>query len=342
MQDSNSSKKSPGTLVVSNYGHDLSWLNDYDNPHVVYDRSDDPQKAAKDAGLTGKIVATQNIGYNLHDIFRYIIDEYDNLPEIVIFCKGNIFPRHISREKFEELKDRQLFTPLFDHKEHRPSFPVSMFSCDGFWSEQNNGTIIINPAEKSIQSKYFAVYDDLLRFIFANPIIPRYITFAPGANYVVPRQHILKYGINFYKNLLLFVSHCKLPTEAHLIERALYTIWMGNFAASKKMEQEISSDNFESVKSSASDVVDTATGNYNVRYEIRIKDFQPPHLYIPLTQRTLMNKPECSNLFSCNVDDFITAHNSLHEAQEYLGTEIIARINPGKFAEFIIDTVYSK
>lgn len=88
------------TLVVSNYGHDLAWMRDYDNPHVIYDRSDDPGKAASDAGLVGKVHAVSNVGYNLHDIFRYIIDTYDNLPPVVTFCKGNIFPRHISKEKF--------------------------------------------------------------------------------------------------------------------------------------------------------------------------------------------------------------------------------------------------
>lgn len=218
MESSKTSQNKPAnTLVVSNYGHDLSWLKDYNNPYVIYDRSDDPGKAASDAGLGGRVHAVSNVGYNLHDIFRYIIDTYDTLPPVVTFCKGNMFPRHISKEKFEELKDRQLFTPLFDHNEHRPSFPVSMFSSEGLWCEQNNGTIIINPAETSIQSKYFSVYDDLLRFIFVNPVIPRYITFVPGANYVVPREYILKYSVNFYKNLLLFVSHCKLPTEAHLI-----------------------------------------------------------------------------------------------------------------------------
>jgi len=79
-----------------------------------------------------------------------------------------------------------------------------------------------------------------------------------------------------------------------------------------------------------------------MRYEIRIKDLQPPYAYVPLTQKTLMNKPECSNLFSCNVDDFVIVHNSLREAQDYLGREILPRISAGRFAEFVIDTIYTK
>jgi hypothetical protein len=83
--------------------------------------------------------------------------------------------------------------------------------------------------------KYFNSYNDFLKFIYVAPVLPKYINFAPGANYIVPRQNILRIPRVFYENLRLFISYTALPGEAHIIERALSTIWTTNFAISKNM-----------------------------------------------------------------------------------------------------------
>lgn len=339
-------------LIVSSFNNDISWLSKLPNSYIVYERGDAELKIGLPSELPSEFQIREgrkvrNIGYNLYDYFTFIIENYDSLPDVMTFCKGNIFPRHMSQERFMELMNNKTFTPLFDHTyNHRPELPVSMFSCDGLWCEQNNNTILINPSEGSIRSKYFTVYNELLRFIFVNPVIPRYITFAPGGNYVVPKENILKYSVQFYKNLLFFISHCQLPTEAHLIERALYTIWMGNFASSKRMETVISEDNFGNAACIAESTVNIDVNNsanpINVRYEIRIKDPQPPYLYIPILRQTLMNKPECANLFTVSIDSFTVIHHSLFDAEAYLRDEILQKIIPGKYAEFTIEKVYAK
>ncbi len=229
-------KENLNFLVISAYNNDLSWVEGYKNDYVIYDKGGTTPISTS---LLPKVIKSQNIGYNLYDMFSFIIDNYDKLPDVTTFCKGNIFPRHMSKSRFDELMNNQWFTPLFDVAMHRPQMPVCMFSSDGCWSEQNNGTTIINPAEKTIESKYFSTYNEMFKFIFVNPVLPRYITFVPGANYVVPKEYILKYSVNFYKNLRMFVSHCQLPTESHLIERALYSIWLGNFAVNPAMDVEI-------------------------------------------------------------------------------------------------------
>ena len=44
-------------------------------------------------GALALFLAAINQGFSLLDplLFRYIIDNYDNLPEIILFCKNNIF-----------------------------------------------------------------------------------------------------------------------------------------------------------------------------------------------------------------------------------------------------------
>lgn len=217
-------------LCISNHNNDLTWVKEYKNPYIIYDRSDN------DSFVNGlNFIKSPNVGYNIYDICSFIIDNYDNLPEHTTFCKGNIFPRHITKEKFEELMNNKFFTPLFDYKLHSPSMPVCMFSSDGNWSEINNSWYMNEGKPK----KYFNNYNEFLNYIFVNPVIPNYVTFAPGGNYVVPKKQILKYGIEFYKNLRTFVSHSTFSVESHIIERALYTIWLCNFEINDNMKKQI-------------------------------------------------------------------------------------------------------
>ena len=80
------------TLVVSNYNWDLDWLEmTYEHGFssentVIYDRGND----GKDWSHLGKIIRSPNIGANQYDIIRFIIENYDDLPDINIFIKGNL------------------------------------------------------------------------------------------------------------------------------------------------------------------------------------------------------------------------------------------------------------
>jgi hypothetical protein len=64
-----------------------------------------------------------------------------------------------------------------------------------------------------------------LRHVYVNPEIPEYIRFAPGGNYIIPRENILRYSKNFYEKIREYLGWECLVGEAHLLERALYTIF---------------------------------------------------------------------------------------------------------------------
>jgi hypothetical protein len=215
-------------LCISNHNNDLSWVKKYPNPYIIYDRSDN-DSLVEDLNY----IKSPNVGYNIYDICTFIIDNYNQLPEYTTFCKGNVFPRHVTIETFEKLMNNKFFTPIFDYKLHEPYMPICMFSSDGNFSEINNSWYM----KEGKPSKYFKNYNDFLNFIFINPFIPNYNTFAPGGNYVVPKNMILKYNIEFYKNLRTFVSHDSFSSESHIIERALYTIWLCNFEVNDNMKK---------------------------------------------------------------------------------------------------------
>jgi hypothetical protein len=215
-------------LVVSSFNNELSWVSKRTQNYLIYERGED---RVKRRGVNyAKVIRSPNVGYNLYDYFTYIIDHYEALPDCVIFSKGNISPRHVSEQYFDKISNNKFFTPIIDTTRHDPVWPISGFLSDTSYIEINNSWYL-----GSHPVKFFYSLNEFLKFCFINPIIPKYIEFAPGANYVVPRENIVKLPKQFYENLRYLISYTSLPGEAHIVERALQTIWTSNYQISERM-----------------------------------------------------------------------------------------------------------
>src|SRR3990167_9623078 len=94
--------------VISSYKHDLTWLMDYTDDFIIYDRSE--------AHLEGSIVV-QNIGSDIYDKFSFIIDNYDSLPDVAVYIKANLWD-YIKPREFEKIKDNKTFTPILSQEHH--------------------------------------------------------------------------------------------------------------------------------------------------------------------------------------------------------------------------------
>jgi len=215
-------------LVVSSFNNDLSWIKDRTDNYCIYERG--VQNLDSYGFKSDGLLTSLNVGYNIYDYLTYIIDNYEALPSCILFVKGNIFPRHISEEYFDKISNSDIFTPIFEPIRHKESYPMSLILDDTSYLELNTNWYLNHHSVK-----YFNSYNDFLKFIYVDPVIPKYIKFAPGANYIVPRQNILRIPRIFYENLRLFISYTSFPGEAHIIERALATIWTSNFTISKDM-----------------------------------------------------------------------------------------------------------
>ncbi|MEK7564208.1 MAG: hypothetical protein AAB510_01390 [Patescibacteria group bacterium] len=215
-------------LMVSNYNADISWILDYTDNYIIYDRSDtdewvkpfDPKKVMK----------VPNIGWDIYDKFTYIIDNYENLPSSMILTKGNIF-KYITKEEFDNICNNKVFTPIFT-KHHKIHLPVAFYGDDGMYNEINNSWYL-----NIFASKYFKTYDDLIWPFIKN--IPKYIKFAPGSNYLVTRENILQYPKSFYEQLRTYIDYSPHPGEAQIIERILYHLWNGELDLNLKISYKV-------------------------------------------------------------------------------------------------------
>lgn len=242
-------------LVVSDYNWlsqnlEESWVHKYTDNYLIYDRAHRLKE-------TDKVKWQRNVGQNIYDMFDFIVTNYDNLPDVTIFCRACIFfPKNwkkpkshgnISEENFIRLINNQTFTELHDniglefHKggslkskianfiRYGKILPSSKMDIDGGFMEINNSWYF-----RHYKGKYFNNLNDFLKDVYVNPIIPEYIRFSPGASYIIPKANILKYSKNFYEKMREYIGWDIIVGEAHMFERCLYTIFTCNYEVKDK------------------------------------------------------------------------------------------------------------
>lgn len=195
-------------FILSRYEHDMSWMKDYPGEYVIYDRSKEPMEGS---------IPVPNIGSDIYDKFTYIIDNYDNLPDVAIYSKANLF-KYITKEEFDLVKDNKTFTPLLtkNHKVYaNDDGPVCFYDNQGMFNEVNN---------------FWYLYPHPAKF--APPIVDffkmkerLYNAFAPGSNYILPKENILKHPKEVYVKLRSYLDWDVYPGDAQLLERNLFYLW---------------------------------------------------------------------------------------------------------------------
>ncbi len=215
-------KKTDNYFVISNYNTDPKHLLQYCKNYTIYDQSDIPEIKNKLVGLN--VIESKHTGHNISDYFRYFIDNYDYLPERMMLTKGNMIGRHISKEFFEKVYANNYYTFLYNDRKNVDKCGVAYQLYDGAFLEINNAWYAFAKTHK-----YFTTFNDLLVFLFKDPVIPEWVLFSPGACYIVLREQVRKYPVVFYKNLMELVSYTYFPSEAYHVERMLHIIFSANY-----------------------------------------------------------------------------------------------------------------
>jgi UDP-N-acetylglucosamine 2-epimerase len=198
--------------IVSTFNQDYEWVKKYTKDYIIYNRGDEH--------IEGTIHVQPNIGTDLADKFRWIIENYEKLPTVVALVKANLF-KYISEEEFEKVKNSKVFTPLLT-KKHRTYSDndgvVCFYDEDGMYNERNDYWYLREIPTKTVHSA------QEIKALFKMDE-RKFNAFAPGSSYIVPRENILKHSKEYYQKLLDYVCMTQYGGEAQLIERNLYYIW---------------------------------------------------------------------------------------------------------------------
>ena len=204
-------KQPKAKIIISRFNEDFSWVKEYTDDYLVYNKGepiDDPH-----------IINTENIGGNQRDIFKFIHDFYDDLPDLMAFMQAYPFD-HCKKEVFDKLIYNTCFTPLEFHGGD-PANNFERRANDGGYMEYNNvGYIKGNNLTHGVTCKYSSL-DQFKNKFFSNYGRPNWGRFSPGSQYMIEKRQALHYSKTFWKNLMDELPR-NFMSEAHIIERALW------------------------------------------------------------------------------------------------------------------------
>lgn len=197
-------------IIASNYNFTPTWLLEHD--YTLFDRSDDGRDLS--AFTYTKV---PNIGSDLFDKLGFIIENYDNLPDVALYTKSNLF-KYVTPEEFEKVKDNKTFTPVLtkNHKTYSDeSGPVCWYDNEGLFHERNDYWYLY-PHPAKFAPKFIEIFhmDERLDN-----------SFAPGSSYILSKEDILKHPKSLYEELRSYLDWDVYPGDCQLLERSLYYLW---------------------------------------------------------------------------------------------------------------------
>lgn len=203
--------------LLVNHNYDPTWLKDYPNLEVtLYDRSDD----GVERNLTqyGKVIRTPNMGNVDLDKLMYLIENYDNLPDVFLWGKSNLF-KFVDKDTLDDCIFKSEFAPLLklDHKTYSDKYGVVCKYEDGIYQERCDSWYVHQMASRFPSYREWAHYMGLPT--------PPFLAFPPGGNFILTRERVHRYSVDFYQKMAGTLEYCQLPAEAHMAERTYYSLW---------------------------------------------------------------------------------------------------------------------
>jgi UDP-galactopyranose mutase len=243
-------------LIVSRYSEDITWTDLFDNVTIY-------NKGKPNLETKHKIINIENVGREGETYIHYIIDNYDNLHDYIIFCQGFPFehsPRFIDSmlHQYKGYSDYQSLTWRWKDSDDS----ISWLSCKNktgippmecrqltkcfylddcpihyelldknfkciyplSWTDGGiNECLIPRVIEREKLGESQTVLDYIYKRLNLGDKTPHCIPFNYSANFGVSKQKILRHSKTFYKNVRDFLLEH--PDNGYLVER----LWMHFF-----------------------------------------------------------------------------------------------------------------
>jgi hypothetical protein len=213
--------KFPSHLVVSNFNTDPTDVLVHATSYTIYDQSTDPAIAKLVAEKFPSSIRAHNSGHNISDYLRFVSDHWEDLsPDgSTALVKGNIIGRHVTREFFDRSMLKSNYTFLYQDPSVGLRQGISSLLFESSFLEKNNSWFA-----DSKRHRYFATTNELINFLYLEPVFPDWLNFAPGACYIVPNSMLLALPRSLFSILHEVVTYCYFPSEAYMVERLLHMI----------------------------------------------------------------------------------------------------------------------
>lgn len=217
-------------IVFSTFNNSISKLVKYASDYVVYDQST-IENWVRENQLHNALKRT-NIGHSLSNVFEYILENWDNLPDAITFLKANVVPRHCDQEYFDLNINNKFYTHFYNDENVDLQEGINEILFPGYYLEVNNSWYM----ERGHHS-LFCTYDEFASQVFKNYIPSKHVLFCPGACFTVTQNQVKKHPKELYRLLQFVVSYQFFPDEAYVVERILPSIFLGTYACHEDLEK---------------------------------------------------------------------------------------------------------
>jgi len=214
--------------VISTFNQDPSEIvSNIDGSFEIYNQGE-KNFIPKHLRKVGIYKRSLHSGHNLSDYLHFIIENYANLPKEVGLAKGNLFPRHTSKDIFLKRIKRKGFVSLYsDNKTFQAKYKtflkfyfIAQQISPGLYLEINNDWY----KKTRPPGRYYNKLDDLFIKLFQRPA-PKYNLFVPGGCMVVPAENIVRWPLDLFKNLYEATTYIYFPVEAFHLERTMFYLF---------------------------------------------------------------------------------------------------------------------
>ena len=201
-------------IIVARYNENIDWLKDEMDNCIIINKGD--------ALNIKNEVLLKNVGRESDTYLNYIITNYDNLPDTIVFTQANIAPhrpRQCDVNYLITIKNQALV--------NGKSVPATFYQDDNKhscwnkeWNIKNETFFLKNNYKNNSPITFLKWFETNINKNYPNPIK----VYTNGI-FAVNKKFILKRTVEYYKQLLLEVNHHINSTEGHFFERSWYYIF---------------------------------------------------------------------------------------------------------------------
>lgn len=205
-------------VVVARYNEDISWLAPIQESCIIYNKG-------TPLNLPNEILRP-NVGRESETYLHYIIENYDDLPNIVVFTQGNIADHLGANDTGYLLK---MVLEAMEHGKSKPrliqnidSNDVSRIHWGPAWNfrPDEKGSFYLYDCYKN--NHHILFYDWFLQNI--QPVYPDPLHVYMNAIFAVKGELLRQRPREYYQKLMEEVNYHVNPVEGHFMERSWYYI----------------------------------------------------------------------------------------------------------------------
>jgi hypothetical protein len=200
-------------IIVARYNENIEWLNSEMSNCIIYNKGNK-------LNISNEILL-ENVGRESETYLHYIITNYHNLPDVVVFTQARISD-HKGIDDVHYLisiKNQALeYSKSINFFKHNDVGKCIHF--DKEWNLRKDGFYLKDNYKNNNPITFLEWFKSNININYPNPLY-----FYCNAIFAVKKENIINKPLEYYKKLALEVNHHINSTEGHFFERSWFYIF---------------------------------------------------------------------------------------------------------------------